>query len=60
MRGDNRGPASWDSRAGNATRGGRKHYTTTTGQKPDWAEGLCCLALFGAIPFLLMIVGVGL
>lgn len=58
MRGDNRGPASWDSRAGNATRGGRGQYTTTTGQK--LADGACCFALFGAIPFLLMIVGVGL
>ena len=43
--------------SGAMTRGGRKHYTTATGQKPDWAEGLCCFALFGAIPAVMAIVG---
>lgn len=46
------------SASGATTRGGHGNYTTTTGQK--LADGACCFALFGAIPFLLMIVGVGL
>ena len=52
-----RGSGRWHA-DGAVTRGGRKHYTTATGQKPDWGEGLCCFTLFGAIPAIMAIVGV--
>ena len=54
MRYEKDAPDRWHGRAQRSHRG---NYSTATGQI---LEGLTCLALFGAIPAIMAIVGVGL
>jgi len=58
MRDNKARPVAGTTKARRTTRSGRANYTTTTGQK--LADAACCFALFGAIPAIMAIVGVGL